>query len=134
MNDVELRALKLLRLVWSVLMEQTPADQVVQELNRLHRLHPDLFDEVVQQLERDSGRWSKLSELPQVSVNRGEKGLIESIVFVADQKPSSKEDDTNQLVWVSDHAQGKWLENFAEEILGQSGKKQNLKTMDEADS
>ena len=134
MNDVELRALKLMRLAWAVLIGQTPAEQVVQELNRLHRLHPDLFEQVVMQLERDSGRWSKLSELPQVSVNRGEKGLIESIIFESDQTPISKEADKPRLVWVSDHAQGKWLENFAEEILSQSGKKQNLKPADESDS
>jgi hypothetical protein len=119
MNDVELRALKLMRLAWSVLDGQASEHLAVQELNRLERLSPDVFEQVVLQLERDSGRWSKVSQLPKVEVNRNASGMVESIVFTSIPDASPANHVKPSFIWVSDHADKSWLEAFAQELMSQ---------------
>jgi hypothetical protein len=125
MNEIELLALKLMRLAWSVIMEEAPAEPVVEELNRLERLSPEMFEQVVCQLQSDNGRWSKLSELPQVEVNRNERGLVEKIIFKSGEGLDPKSKERPSFIWVSDHAEKKWLENFTQDLLSQADKKSN---------
>jgi len=119
MNEVELLALKLMRTAWSVLAGQASSEAVVRELNRLQRLSPVVFEQVVLQLERDNGRWAKASQLPNVKVNRNDEALVESIIFKSSQDSTSDIDATTSFTWFSDHAEKKWLEVFTQEVLEQ---------------
>jgi hypothetical protein len=116
MNEAERKSLTVLQQAFAVIDGREPSDEVVRHLHRLERNSPDLFNEVVSQLEKDNGRWSAVSNMPSVEVIRDDERRIEAIIFSEQQTPQ-KIADLDAFLWVSDRVDVKWFEAFAEELI-----------------
>jgi hypothetical protein len=121
MKPEEQQALAILREAWAALAGKDSSDPVVHHLHRLERNTPDLFVRVIDQLESDNGRWAPQAKLPVVEICRGNQGEIEAVIFsrTTDQLLKTEEPD-RAFIWVSDHVDIKWVEEFVRELL-QSG-------------
>jgi len=116
MNDAERKSLTIVQQAFAVIDGRESSDEVVRHLHRLERNTPELFNDVVTQLERDNGRWSAASSMPSVEVIRDEEGRVEAIIF-SEQQTSQKSGDLDAFLWVSDRVDVKWFEAFAEELI-----------------
>ncbi len=116
MNEAERKSLTIVQQAFAVLDGRDNSDEVIRHLHRLERNTPDLFNEVVSQLEKDNGRWSAVSSMPSVEVIRDDEGRVEAIIFSEQQTPQ-KSEDLDAFLWVSDRVDVKWFEAFAEELI-----------------
>jgi hypothetical protein len=121
MKPEEQQALAVLREAWAALAGKDSSDAVVRHLHRLERNTPELFVQVINQLESDNGRWAPQAELPVVEICRGNQDEIEAVIFsrATDRLVKIEEPDP-AFIWVSDHVDIKWVEEFVRELL-QSG-------------
>jgi len=113
MNEIEQKSLALKRKAWEVMDTQSTPDELFAEMHRIERHSPELFEQIVAQMEADNGRWSETSQLPNVIVKRGNNGRVEEIAFAASNAQKT-------LTWSSDYSDQLWLEDFAKQLTDES--------------
>jgi hypothetical protein len=116
MKSEEQQALNILREAWAVLSGKDSAETIVHHLHRLERNTPDLFVRVVNQLETDNGRWAPQAELPSVEICRDDKETVEAVIF-SSAAASEQNGLDEAFIWVSDHVDVKWVEEFVKELI-----------------
>jgi hypothetical protein len=118
MKHEEQQALTVLREAWAALAGKDSAETVVHHLHRLERNTPELFLQVIDQLESDNGRWAPQAEMPVVEICRSEKAEVEAVIFSqASEGLVNIEEPDRAFIWVSDNVDIKWVEEFVRELL-----------------